>query len=258
MPVKLEFEKPEDAPEGLRNALVEADGKYVFEGETVAEVRGLRTALQKEREAKAQFERDLARYKDVDPDRYAQMIAAADEAERDKMRKQGKLDELHQAEIKRLQAAHQAREDEVAREIAARDAVLDKLIVGSVITEKAIAAGARPDAMDLITRLGAETFKRDGDRAVVRDPSMLNPKTGKELSIEDWLGDLAASRPYLFGDTKGSGARTGTTGGTPGQNNKKLSEMSVDEKVAWIGQHGAAAWQTRLEQERLGAAAAGR
>lgn len=73
----------------------------------------------------------------------------------------------------------------------------------------------------------------------------------KPMTAREWLGELATSAPHLFGESKGGGATTTTTtsaGGTP-TTHKRAAEMDLQEKVAFIGKHGAAAWEQKIAKE---------
>ena len=51
MPINLEFDSLEGLPDPLKAVLVEREGKYVLEGETPDEVKGLKAAHEREKDA---------------------------------------------------------------------------------------------------------------------------------------------------------------------------------------------------------------
>jgi len=86
MPVKQVFDKKEDAPEWVRESLLEQDGKFVFEAELPHEVKGLKSALEAERRAKADFEKSLKGFEGIDPEEARKLKAEAEKIEADKLK----------------------------------------------------------------------------------------------------------------------------------------------------------------------------
>lgn len=59
MPIKQVFESQEAIPEFLQSAVVEQDGKWIFEAETAQEVQALKGSLKKERDGRAQLQKAI-------------------------------------------------------------------------------------------------------------------------------------------------------------------------------------------------------
>ena len=57
MPIKQVFESQDAIPEFLQSAVVEQDGKWIFEAETAQEVQALKGSLKKERDGRAQLQK---------------------------------------------------------------------------------------------------------------------------------------------------------------------------------------------------------
>jgi hypothetical protein len=89
MPIKQVFEKQEDVPEFLRGSVVEQDGKFVFEAELPTETAGVKSALQKEREAKAALEKSLKGFEGIDPEEARKLKAEAEQIAIDKLKSKG-------------------------------------------------------------------------------------------------------------------------------------------------------------------------
>src|SRR5262249_10147762 len=89
MPIKQTFEKKEDAPEWMRESLLEQDGKFVFEAELPHETAGLKSALEKERKAKAEFEKSLKGFEGIDPEEARRLKVEAEKLEADKLKQKG-------------------------------------------------------------------------------------------------------------------------------------------------------------------------
>jgi hypothetical protein len=84
MALKAILEKIDDAPEALREHYTEQDGKFVLSVEPVGgyaleDVSGLKSALGKERTTRENLEKEVVKYKDLDPDRARAALAELDE-----------------------------------------------------------------------------------------------------------------------------------------------------------------------------------
>jgi len=92
MPVEQIFEKAEDAPEFLRGHLTETNGKFVFKAELPSEVTGLKSALEAERQQKAELEKLANQFKGIDPAKAKELLANAKKAEEDAAKAKGDWD----------------------------------------------------------------------------------------------------------------------------------------------------------------------
>lgn len=84
MAIKAILEKLDDAPEALREHYTEKDGKFVLKVEPVGgyaleDVTGLKSALGAERTQREKLERDVVRFKDLDPDKARDALAKLEE-----------------------------------------------------------------------------------------------------------------------------------------------------------------------------------
>jgi hypothetical protein len=84
MSLKAVVEKIEDAPEAVRSFYAEKDGKFVLaveeaDGFALENVSGLKSALGKERSTREQLERDVVRFKDIDPDKAREALSKWEE-----------------------------------------------------------------------------------------------------------------------------------------------------------------------------------
>ena len=125
MPINLEFDSLEGLPDSLKAVLVEREGKYVLEGETPDEVRGLQSRACAEATGQAKkLAEDLKRqselYKDLDPEKAREALKQLEELEEKGLRDAGKTDELFE---KRLTAARESWEREKLALVRERDQV---------------------------------------------------------------------------------------------------------------------------------------
>jgi hypothetical protein len=122
MPINLEFESLEGLPDPLKAVLVEREGKYVLEGETPDEVKGLKAAHEREKAQAKKLSDDLKKqsemYKDLDPEKAREALKQLEQMEEKTLMDAGKMDELFE---KRLTAARDAWEREKQALVRDRD-----------------------------------------------------------------------------------------------------------------------------------------
>jgi len=232
MPIKQVFEKREDAPEFLRSALLEDNGKFVFEAETSVETAGLKKALDAERAAKANAEKLAKGFEGIDPDEYRRLKADADKIEAEKLKSKGDWEAREKQLREQLAADLAGREKQYQTELTTRDERLKKLessLHKELVTAKLSAEIAKhtPNVAPLL--LGAAPYLKvveDGDGFKVQvvddkgNPRFANVK-GDPFSIEHLVEEFKAKPEWrgLFpaSGVGGSGAPANSSGSGGGK-----------------------------------------
>jgi len=144
-------------------------------------------------------------------------------------------------------------EQELATEKAARVAAEIKSSesrVRDVLRVKGLAAGALPNALDMLLDKGVAKFTMEGDSIKARPNEFSPNRPGEPLTVEDWLTSAAHEFSFLFAPSRGGGAhgggRVGTTSNvqelldpTPqqlGANAKLIKEGKVKVRYTSDGQ----------------------
>lgn len=248
MAVRMTFDTQEAAPEEIRDHLVEHDGKFVFEAEPTGDVAGLKSALVKERTARAELEKQMAAFKGVDPDEYRKLRGEREKAKLQKLSEEGDVDALVKERVKRAQEAWDAEKAELARTLTEQNAHLDRLLIDNEVVRILEAPtsrirakeGALDDIMLNLRRqdAGWKLQRVKGDVVVTDENGTVQygKDPSKPLGIADLLGDLAAAKPHLFVQSSGAGISNERAGGRPPR--KKISEMSGFEKSALMKEVG--------------------
>jgi hypothetical protein len=133
MAVKAIIDKLEDAPEALREHYVAgtadngADGKFILGVEAVSgfaleNVEGLKSALGKERTTRERLERDVVKFKDLDPDK-----ARAALTELEELKKLDPNKEADKIANSKFEAAKAQLLEQHTKEVEAKDARIAKL-----------------------------------------------------------------------------------------------------------------------------------
>lgn len=207
---------------------------WKLDAEGVEDVSGLKTALQKERDARAQFEKDLKAEREklsgVDLEEYQRLKAEADSKETDDLKAKGKIDELIEKGKQREKAindAWQKRFDDLTAEF-------NTLRVDHRLRKAFEDGGVIPDRIDDAVLHAKQIVKltEKGDLQILdRDG------TPMDASIETYAKDLLKeSKPWLYAASGagGSGAPS-TSGGTNGKKTvtrDALSKMLPAEVAA--------------------------
>ncbi len=219
MPIAQTFEKAEDAPEFIRPALVEKDGKFVFEAETAAEVGTLKGALKKERDSRAKYEGEIKKFEKFKP------LIEADEEEvgqffdawSKRAEKSGKPDEKTvEMERKIQERAQKKLADELGLtkgELQKAQAELKDFKLWTPLREVFIKAGGDPADWEVarleLSHRGQFGFDDEGKIVVLEDghPSTVSPdKFFKDVYSE------ARPKFYKASAAAGSGAQNNTSG----------------------------------------------
>lgn len=203
----------DSVPEGARSFYEQKDGKFALKVDGLEDVTGLKTALQKEREAakEAKAFKELG----LSPEEIRELKVAREKGEEDKAKAAGEWDKLrekltgqHAAELKKLQ-------DQIAAlEVSERGAVV-KTGLMSALAE----AGATEEGMSLLPDIlqGRAKIETDGGNRVVKimdaDGTPMLVK-GRDATFADLAAAAAEKYPSLFKATTkpGSGTQPGGNG----------------------------------------------
>jgi len=221
---KEDFDKLEETQKGFYK---EKEGGYLLdlEGDDLeGKVASLKQSLDN-----AYKERDAAKkaaeaFKDVDPEKYRQLLAEADSKENDDLKSKGKIDEIIEKHNAKLAGVKKEYEDK----LAAQSAELDRVVVDNGLRTVLIEAGVMPDRLDDAVDLTKRLAKRDEKGKI-----LMHDKDGTPLdvSVDAYAKEiLKEQKPWLFAASGagGSGASNGTNGQGRGPD---LSKLSATERL---------------------------
>lgn len=246
--LKATLETLDGLDDGIKGLYVEQDGKFILDAEGI-DNSGLKSALDKERkaarDAEAKRKEFEARFKDIDPDRYAELLKQHEEAEasrgtveeRAQKHAQKAIDEAN----KKLADALAAAETERKKASAYQGRVLDDAIRAA--TAK---AGLHQHAIEDALFRARTMFSLDETGQAVQVDSDGSPVIGKDgktpYSLGEWLESMRETAPHWFpAGASGSGSGGKGHGGTTSA--KPRSEWSPRDKSEYITKHGREAYE---------------
>lgn len=224
--------------EPQRALYIETDGKFRLDIDGYEDPKGLKSALQSERDAAKTAKQELNQFKQqfdgVDIEKIKELAIKTKQDEMTRLLADGKIDEVIAQKTDLMRSDYEQK----LSEQTSRAQTLEGKVLNGFIATCAAQAGVQPEAIDLVNMLAQSQFKLDanGDPVAVNTQGeVINGKDGKTpLSITDWLASLRESKPLLWGAPQGSGAQ----GNKGGSQNLKRGSMSAEDKADFIKTHG--------------------
>lgn len=196
----------------LREFYTEQDGKFVLPVDGLVpkakldEFRANNITLAQERDALRQ------QFDGIDPEK-ARVLLARVQAEQDKkLIDAGKVDELVAQRVETMRKDFETKLSSETSKSQKLQGQLEGLLIDGAIRDVAVRVGVRPTAIEDVLLRGRSLFKlMDGKAIPMQGDDVMYGKTGEAMSMEEWLGTLAASAPHLFEPNRGGGAAGGTS-----------------------------------------------
>lgn len=196
--------------EGIKGLYEEKDGGYVLSIDGLEDTNGLKSALEKERKARSEYEKAVRKYEGLgkSPDEIAELVKAQEESEKSKLEQKGEWEKLKA----QLLESHK-------KELAARDEAVQKMkgtlesyLVDAAATEAIAAAKGIPQLLLPHVKSAVKVIEEDGKyqvRVVGPDGSPRMNAKGEFLGIKDYVSEMRESevfsRAFDGSGTTGSG-----------------------------------------------------
>jgi hypothetical protein len=232
MALPYQVESLDDVPETVRELYEETDGGFRLPVEGVkaeSEIAGLESALEKLKRERKDLKAKADRVSDDDIEELERLRQQIREKEEQKATEEGRLDEIR-AKWQEEEKKKLAEKDKL---LASKDAMIRDLAVTSqlraAIAEAGVLVEFQDDARRALMERGPQV-KIDGERPVGVFPDEVHGDKPISDFVKEWAKSDEAKK-YMPAP-KGGGGGTGRDGQLP-QSNKKYSEMTPDEKVAY-------------------------
>lgn len=224
-------------PKDVQTLYVEKDGKFVLDlPEGVEEVKGLKSALEKERTAAKEAARQLKelqeQWGDLDPARIKNLMEKLGSDEEAQLIKSGKLDEVVERRMKKAAEAHKKELEKAQKAVEAAQATAKKYaqqVLDNHIRAAATKAGVHQHAVDDALFRARSMFSLDEEGNAVQLDSDGKVVLGKDnkspFSPGEWMETMKESAPHWFpAGSSGSGA----PGGKGSASGKTIKRAAFD------------------------------
>ena len=216
----------DEVPEAYRAEYAKAsDGSFVLSLDGVEDVGGLKSALQKERDAREKYEKEIKdlrkQFEGLDPEKGREALRRIQELEEKQLLDAGKVEELFAQRTERMKADWSAKEARYQEEIKSASEAhsksetrLSELLIDGTLRDAAGKRRAKAALTPLLIR-GARHGDIDGIRWELRDGQPVPVKgdaiypgkdPSKPMSAEEYLDLVAQKMPDLFEASTGGGA----------------------------------------------------
>lgn len=250
MGLKAIVETIDAVPEAVRSFYTETDGKFILQVEPVGgyaleDVEGLKGTFGKEMTLRKKLEKDLLKFKDIDPDKARDALARLEEL--------GNIDPTKEADkivSERLEAAKRQLLEKHGEEVKTRDGRIGQLTktVESLLIDQAATVAlveAKGSVELLLPHVQRHTrVREDGDRFVVEvvdkdGNARIGNSKGDAMTIADLVQEMRKSeafgRAFDGSGQSGSGTppnKSGESGGNRSGIPKSWAEAKTDEEKA--------------------------
>lgn len=262
-------EKLDGVEEALRPFYKEnADGKWVLDADVDAHpaVRGLKSAYTKDHEKVRELSGDLAKYKDIDVERWNTLKDLTDEdlealkvartrgsassgnghsnavdIEAEINKRVGPMKSAHQREIEAREELLRAARAETAK--LADD--MRRTKIETALMSACTAEGVEPSAIEEIVEWGSKFFKINDDGEIVavdRSGTDIFGSDSKPMKPREWIVTRAQEKKHWFPLSAGGGASGGRYGGET-RPTRKSQLRDLKAKVDFIKKYGSEAFE---------------
>ncbi|HHB1617631.1 TPA: hypothetical protein ACN968_003791, partial [Acinetobacter baumannii] len=192
-----------------RALYVEENGKFRLDLEGYEDPKGLKSALQSEREAARTANRQLQelqkQFEGIDPEIVKKVFAQLDQDEEAKLIADGKVNEVIQKRTEKMREEHEKllkAEKERADKAEAYAQKFKQSVIQSQIVQAAIELEALPEATPDIAFLAQSKFALDENgKAVAVDENgeVVIGKDGQTpMTPKEWVESLREQKPYYW------------------------------------------------------------
>lgn len=226
-------------PEPVREFYEPRDGKFALKIAGADDVTGLKTALQRERQAAKEAAKAAKQYADLglSPEEIAELKAAKDAEAEERAKRTGEFESFKAQQAKALAA----KDEELARTKSRLDAVLLDREATAAIAE------AKGRAKLLLPHITAQTrVVDDAVRVIGADGQVRYNAQGLPMTVAELVTEMRADESFgpAFEGSGASGSGAQPRGGTGGTGTvRSRAGLTDSEKSAFIAQHGFEAYK---------------
>lgn len=215
----------------------EQDGKYVLDLEGEEDNGALKSALEKERVSRRDFEKQLKelgkKFEGVDPDEFRKMMDRIGGDEEAKLLKEGKFDEWLAKRTEKMKKEFDRQVGEMNKKVDGERARADKFaqrVLDNHVRAAATKAGLHPNAVEdaLFRARTMFVLNEDGDAVQLdKDGHAVVGKDGKTpFNPGEWLEAMKETAPHWY---PAGSAGSGALGSKDAQGKKSLKRAAFNQ-----------------------------
>ncbi len=228
MSLKLTVDTLDDVPENLRSLYAEADGKFRLAVDGIEDTAGLKSALQKEREAARTAEKQAKAWMALGktPEEIAALVDAQRKADEEKAVKGGEFDKL------KAQMVEQSEREktDLRNIIKSKDAAIERYLIDAQATAAISEMKGIPVLLLPHVKAAVKVVEDNGDFVTRVVDAQGNPRVnskGEFLSIRDLVDEMRQNE--VFGRAfEPTGATGSGAGGSGGGSTKTMTESAFN------------------------------
>ena len=229
MKLKFRIGKLEDVAEHLRGLYTEdGSGGYVLavEGAVAKE------KLDEFRNTNVDLMKQIEKYKDVDPQKYQELMAIQRKVEEQELIEKGEIDKLVGLRTNEMRRQYEEQIANLTKTNEVNTRQLETLTIDNAVRDHAIKLGVQPTAVDDVLLRAKTVFKLHEGKPTPfdKDGQVVYGKDGQNaMNIGEYIGGLKETAPHLFVPSTGSGAQNH---GNPAGGNGGNANLSPTQKIA--------------------------
>lgn len=189
-----------------------------------------KTKLDEFRQNNVELLKQAEKYKDIDPEKYQQMVAEHNKIQEKEWIEKGEVDKLVEHRTKTMKETLQSQIEALNSSNATMARQLEILTIDNIVRDNATKLGVAPTAVDDVLLRAKTVYRLEEGKPVPKD-SQGNTVYGKDgfspMPIGEWVGGLKETAPHLFQVSQGSGALGNRGPAGPGTAN-----LSPQQKIA--------------------------
>lgn len=241
MKLKAMVKSLDQVPEQFRSLYTEKDGEFHLELEDAEDNGALKRALDRERTEKNAVKEMLAKVKDIDPVKYAELVRMSEDLEKKKLEDKGQFEALRLQMVEQHKTELQKKADREARLVAN----ISELLVDAEATRELSRSEVKGSARLLLPHIRSKTRVVEGEDGkfkleVLGDDG--KPRVngeGKPIGLTDLIGELRKDKEFggAFTGTGSSGSGAPAGGGGPaGGGDRSMEGLSPTERLTKVRQ----------------------
>lgn len=240
MALEFTVDNLDNVPEELRGYYIEKEGKYHLDVSGLEDTKGLKSALQKEREAHSKLEKETKTWASLGktPEEIADLIKSHEDAEKAKAEKAGDWEKL-KAQMNESHAKEIAAKDE---QLANLRQALETNLIDAQATSAIAAAKGVPELLLPHVKAHVKVVEENGKYTVAVVDAKGDPRIngkGEPLTISDFVTEMKQNeifgRAFEGSGQTGSGKLPTNAGGGTTLNRSK---MTAQQRGDYIREHG--------------------